>query len=157
MSGYSAFGTVWGVSTGISALDLTTNPSTWDYIGDLTNISGPSLTVDTIDVTAHDSADSFREYAAGVIDGGDLTLEGNFIDAAGGVEITDLIDTRDIVSHIVKFPTTGTSTEVNYESWLFTGAVVNFETQAPHDGKIGFNASVKLSGKPFLTSTYTSG
>ena len=158
MAGESAFGTAFGVSTGVSALDLSTRPSTWNYIGDLTNISGPSISVDTIDVTAHDSADAAREFVAGVIDGGDITLEGNFTDAASGEELTDLIDTRSIISFIVKFPTTGThaTSTVNMEAWLFTGAFVGLETDAPFDGKIGFSASVKLSGKPFLTSTYTS-
>ena len=158
MAGYSAFGTLLGVATSMSVLDLTTRPKSteWNDFGDLTNIGGPNISVDTIDVSAHDSADGFREFVAGVIDGGDISFEGNFTDAASGVEITDLIDTRAIVSFRVRFTTTGTSTGTNWDTWLFTGALVNFETEAPFDGKIGFNAGVKLSGKPFLTSTYTS-
>ena len=157
MAGYSAFGTALGISTEMSALDLTTNPSTWDYIGELTNIGGPSISVDTIDVTTHDSTDGFREFVAGVIDGGDITLEGNFTDAGSGDELIDLIESRAVVSYIVKFPTTGTHpTVVNHESWLFTGSFTNFETEAPFDGKIGFTAGIKLSGQPFLTSLYAS-
>ena len=155
MSGYSAFGTLLGVATSRNVLDLTTRPSSWTYIGELTNIGGPSITVDTIDVSAHDSADAFREFTAGLIDGGDVSFEGNFIDADDGVEITDLAETREIISFCVRFPTTGTSTEMNYDTWLLTGALVNFETEAPFDGKIGFTGNVKVSGKPFLTSTYT--
>lgn len=158
MAGESAFGTVFGISTAMSAVCTTSRPSTWAYIGDLTNIGGPSISVDTIDVTAHDSADSAREFVAGVIDGGDITLEGNFTGSTHAEDFIDLIETRTNVSYIVKFPTTGThlTSTVNYESWLFAGPFVSFETEAPFDGKIGFSAGVKLSGKPIFTSTYTS-
>jgi len=32
--------------------------------------------------------------------------------------------------------------------------VNSFETDAPHDGKISFSGGLKLTGKPYLTSTY---
>jgi predicted secreted protein len=155
MAGHSALGTLLGISTsGSSELSLTVIPTSWDYIGAVTNVGGPSLMVDTIDVTAHDSADAAREYVAGVIDGGDINIEGNLVDAASGQELTELIDTRETVCFCVKFPTTGTVADA-YDTWLLAGAVVGFETQAPFDGKLGFTAGIKLSGKPFLTSTYT--
>ena len=158
MAGHSAFGTLLGVATSASVMDLSTNPACstgWTDIVNLTNISGPSISVDTIDVTAHDSADGFREFTAGVIDGGDITLEGNF--TSTGIEIKDLADLREIIGFRVRFTTTGTSPNVvNYDTWLLTGSMVSVETGAPHDGKIGFSAGVKLSGKPFLTSTYSS-
>lgn len=155
MAGYAAYGTVLGYSTARQTLDLTTAPTEWDYIGELTNIGGPSITVNPIDVTSHDSADAYNEFVAGLIDGGDVTLDGNLVSAAAGNEMVDLSNERIVACFYVKFPTTGTSTSaVSYDSWLFTGIANAFETDAPHDGKIGFSAGIKLSGKPFLTSTY---
>ena len=151
MSGISAYGTLLGVSPGMSSLSLTTMPSTWDYIGQLTNISGPSVAADSIDVTSHDSTGGHRQFVAGVIDGGDLSFEGNLLTAAAGDELMDLAEIRDNVCFYDKFPTAAGSTGW---AWLFAGAVNSFETQAPHDGKIGFTASVKLTGQPFMTSTY---
>ena len=152
MSGLSAYGTLLGVSTGMSSLSLTTMPSTWDYIGQLTNISGPSVAADTIDVTSHDSTGAYRQFVAGLLDGGDLSLEGNLLTAGAGDEILDLAETRENVCFYVKFPTAAGSTGW---AWLFAGAVNSLETQAPHDGKIGFTASIKLTEQPFMTSTYT--
>ena len=157
MAGHSAYGTLLGTATSASMLDLTTNPSSWTYIGDLTGIGGPNMSVDTIDVTAHDSTGGFREFVAGLIDGGDITFEGNLLTAAAGDEIIELAEERANVLFIVKFPTSGTivADANNREAWLLAGSVVGFETNAPHDGKIGFSASIKLTGQPFLTSTYT--
>jgi predicted secreted protein len=152
MSGISAYGTLLGVSTGMSSLSLTTMPSTWDYIGQLTNISGPSVAVDSIDVTSHDSTGGYRQFVAGLIDGGDLSLEGNLLTAGAGDELLDLAETRENICFYVKFPTAAGSTGW---AWLFAGAVNGLETQAPHDGKIGFTASIKLTEQPFMTSTYT--
>ena len=158
MAGHSAFGTLLGVATSVNTLDLTTNPSSWTYIGNLTGIGGPSLSMDTIDVTAHDSPDGFREYVAGVIDGGDISLEGNLVDSGSGEELTDLIDTREVIGFCVRFASSATSTDaLNYDTWLFTGAMVGFETDAPFDDKIGFSASIKVSGKPYLTGAYATG
>lgn len=151
MAGLSAYGTLFGVSTGMSILDLTTNPSTWDYIGELTGISGPAVSADTIDVTTHDSANGYREFVVGLIDGGDITLEGNLLTAGAGDELLSLAETRDNVCFRVKFPTAAGSTGWD---WLLAGSVNSFETDAPHDGKIGFSAGVKLTGQPFMTSTY---
>ena len=155
MAGYSAFGTKLGYSTAMTSLDLTTKPSTWDYIGEITNVGGPSISVNTIDVTSHDSPDAYNQFVAGLIDGGDITLEGNLVSAAAGNDIVDIANERATVCFYVKFPTTGTSASaVSYDSWLFAGVANSFETDAPHDGKIGFTAGIKLDGKPFLTSTY---
>jgi predicted secreted protein len=153
MAGKSAYGTLIGYSTEYQVLDLSTAPVSWDYLGEVTNIGGPSVTVDTIDVTSHDSStDAYREFVASLIDGGDITIEGNLIDAAAGNEIVDLLNERISACWRVQFPTAAGSTGFD---WLFAGILNNFETDAPHDGKISFSAGVKLTAKPVLTSTYS--
>ena len=155
MAGRSAFKTVFGYSTAQSSIKINSTStdigSTWDYIGELTNIGGPSLSVDTVDVTSHNSTDAFREFTAGVIDGGDISLEGNVISAAAANALTELSVDRAVVTFRVQFPTSAGSTG---HDWLFCGIANSFETDAPFDGKIGFSAGIKLTEKPFLTSTY---
>ena len=74
MSGLSAYGTIFTLgSTGTTGI-----------IGNLTNISGPGITADTIDVTSHDSTGGYRQFIAGLIDGGEISLEGNLVTAAAG-------------------------------------------------------------------------
>ena len=138
MSGYSAFGSFFCLGT----------TSTAQAVANVSNISGPGVTADTIDVTSHDSADTFREYVAGVIDGGEVTLEGNLISAAAGNTILTELTARTSTTCSVIM-----STEAN-AFWTFDGIVTNFETQAPYDGKLGFNASIKVTGKPTLAAQH---
>jgi len=155
MAGYSAFGTVFGYSTAQSTILINSTSteigSTWDYIGEITNIGGPTLSVDTIDVTSHNSTDAFREYAAGLIDGGDISLEGNVVSASAANSLIGLSEDRAVVTFRIKFNMPSGSTG---NDWLFCGIANSFETDAPHDGKMGFSAGIKLTEKPYLTSTY---
>ncbi len=41
------------------------------------NITGPSITADQVDVSALDSTDAWKEFIAGLIDGGEVTIEQN--------------------------------------------------------------------------------
>ena len=132
MAGLSAYGTIFAIGT--------TNST--GLIANLTGISGPSISADTIDVSSHDSADAYRTFVVGLIDGGEISLEGNLITAAAGNRIMTVINDRTTQACIVKFP--------NAVKWTFAGIPTGFETDAPHDGKIGFSASVKVSGKPTL-------
>ena len=141
MSGLSAFGTIFTLgSTGSTGV-----------IGNLTGISGPGISADTIDVTSHDSTNGYRQFVAGVIDGGEVTLEGNLLTAGAGDEMLELAETRANVCFRVKFPTASGSTGWD---WLFAGSLNSFETDAPFDDQVSFSAGVKLTGQPFMTSTY---
>src|SRR3972149_4510747 len=61
-------------------------------VANITNIRGPGLKADTIDLSAHDSASAYRDKGAGLLDAGQVTLDINFDpnaathkNAAGGV------------------------------------------------------------------------
>ena len=134
MAGLSAFGTIFTLgSTGSTGV-----------IGNLTGISGPGISADTIDVTSHDSSAGYRQFVAGLIDGGEISLEGNLLTAAAGNAFMTAINARSTTACSIIFPTIG--------KWTFSGIAVGFETDSPHDGKIGFSASVKVTGQPTLSS-----
>jgi len=88
-------------------------------------------------------ASPYREYVGGLIDGGEVSLEGNLFVLADAEEIKDAIDDREVFGFEVEFPTG--------DIWEFDGFMSGFETSAPHDGKLGFSASVKISGQPTLS------
>ena len=137
MAGYSAFGSIFCLGT----------TSTDQAVGSLTNIGGPGVSADTIDVTAHDSADAFREFVAGVLDGGEVSLEGNLVSASAGDTILTELTERTSTTCVIQY-----STAVN-ACWKFEAIVTGFETDAPFDGKLGFTASVKVTGKPTFAAT----
>ncbi len=121
-------------------------------IAELTNIGGPRLSADTIDVTSHDSADGYREFVSGLKDGGEVTIEGNFIPGnAGQAALVDDLDDGSKDEYTITLPAVMATT------WTFNAVVTAFECSAPYDDKASFTATLKISGKSTLGVTYATG
>ena len=135
------------MTSAIAAYGLTL---TWNSVAlaEVKNVSGPGISFDTIDVTHYTSASQMREFIAGFGDGGDVTVEGNFIasDATGQIAfIADAIakTVREvIITHTVSAIT-----------WTFDAMVTGFEPTFPMEGGLGFTATLKVSGVPVLGVT----
>jgi hypothetical protein len=122
-------------------------------IAELTNIEGPSLSATWKEVTTHDSADGYREFVQATREGGSVTIEGNFYpgDTTGQAGlITDLAQGT-VQSFLITFPSATGAT------WAFSGVVGSLQTLAPHDGKMGFKATLKISGKPVFGMSASAG
>ena len=131
-SGYPAFGT----------------QLTWDSgdILELTSISGPSESADDIDMTSHDSADSFKEFIAGLRDGGEISFEGNFIpsDSTGQIAMHTDFQAGSTKAWVITFPSSLGSLSGN-------GHIKAFDFSFPNDTQIAISATIKVTGKPTLT------
>ncbi len=126
----AAFGTVLTVGTAVA---------------ELTSISGPSISMDTIDVSSHDSADRAREFVAGMIDGGEVSVEGNLTSANSAAALLALMAAGTVtVGATIAFPDPPNLT------WTFDCLVTAVSTDAPYEGKISFSATLKISGLPGL-------
>ena len=160
MAGFSALGTVLRVSTAGGTL---ASNSTRSGIAELTNISGPTMGADEIDVSSHDSTGSYRSFVSGFLDAGEISLEGNLTVDGGVGTLVDYFNARGTHHFHVLFPATGTSTGLNanqsghYLRWIFSGQITGVETAAPYDDKASFSATVRVSGQPFLVSSSSSG
>jgi len=119
-------------------------------IAEITNITGPEMSLETIDVTSHDSANDFREFIGGLLDGGEVQIEGNFIagDTSGQIGLqTDLL-AKTVQTFVLTFPTSVTAT------WTFTALVTRFKpSDFPMDDAQRFSATLKITGKPVLAIT----
>jgi predicted secreted protein len=113
-------------------------------VAEVTSISGPNFSADSLDVTTHGSADRYREFIQGLRDGGEVSIEGNYTTASSALMVTQL-NTSTAVTVTVDLPTTPSVTR-------FTASVIStgFSTEAPVDGVIPFTATFKVSGKPSL-------
>jgi len=120
-------------------------------IAEITNLSTPELSLETVDVTSHDSQDesgiSFREFVGTVHDGGEVSMEGNFKagDTNGQVALLGDMLAKTKQAFVITFPTEITAT------WSFNGFVTKFKAgDYPVDGKATFTATIKITGKPTL-------
>ena len=128
MAKYSAFGTA-----------LKKGGVTYAQV---TNISGPGLSLDTQDVTSHDSAGAWEEVVGTILRSGEITLEivydpanATHKYAAGGL-LYDLVSRTAIALSLV-FPGAVT--------WSFNALVTGFEPSAPVDGALTASVTLKLT------------
>jgi len=114
-------------------------------IAELTNIDGPGLTVPTVDATAHDM--DWAEHLGGIPDGGEVTIEGNYLPASATQGATTGLLSNvgaGAIDFKVIFPDTAATT------WEFSALVTGFTPRGPVADKLSFSATLKLTGQPTL-------
>ena len=128
--GGAAFGTVLTVGTAVA---------------ELTSISGPSISMDTIDVSSHQSPSRARQFVAGMIDGGEITVEGNLTGANSAAALLALMAAGTVsAAATIVFPAPTSLT------WTFSCLVTSVSTDAPYEDKAAFSATLKITGLPTL-------
>lgn len=135
MAKYSAFGTLFKRSS--------------TTIANVSNISGPGLSLDTTDVTSHDSTGGWEEVVGTILRSGEVTLDlvydpnaATHKYASGGL-LYDL-GSRTSQTYSIVFSSNPTVT------WSFTAFVTGFEPGAPVDGALTASVKLKLTGQPTL-------
>ncbi|MGS4883459.1 phage tail tube protein [Roseibium sp. MB-4] len=104
-------------------------------------ISGPGLSRDAVDVTDMASLGGWREFAGGLKDPGEVSLDLEF--DPDGPDVTSLLaDIHEDTPGYYKivFPDT--------TEWGFPAFVTGYEPTAPLDDKMTASVTFKLSGQP---------
>lgn len=114
-------------------------------IAKLTSVTGLDISADEIDVTTHDSADGYRQFEQGLKDAGSVEIEGILDLSASQVALKTLLDSGAVAVMKIDFPD-------DLGHWDFSGFITALSTDAPIDDKISFSASIKVTGKPTLSS-----
>lgn len=117
--------------------------SAWTAIAEVTNISGPGMTRDLIEVTSLDSTGGYREFIAGFRDGGNVVLSMNYTRASLDEFLADF--ESDVIQNYEIVLPDGTSIE-------FEGYVQEFPLTIPTDAQITLEATIKVSGQPTINS-----
>jgi predicted secreted protein len=138
MAGVDAFGIK------LERSDMETVPA-FAPIAHVTNLSGPEIERETYDVTAHDSADGWREFVGGLKDGGEVSVEVNYDPRDHDTLVSDFEDDapRD---YRMTFPA-----QAGGGSWAFKAILTGFKQEAPVDEKFSGELTFKVSGKPTIT------
>jgi len=122
--------------------------STYVAIGQVKDISGPGTVRGTIEVTDHDSS-GWREFVAGLRDGGDVTFTVGYDNAntQHAALLTsmgsDVVPTWELTLNM----TSGTAI------WTFAGQVTAFNASTPVEGENTIDITIKVSGAATLTVT----
>lgn len=117
-------------------------------IAEVTNLSGPSLSSEPLDVTHHGSPSGWREFIGGLKDGGEITAEANYIPADptqdGATGVLKALKAQSIDNYKLIFPDSANT------EFLFAALVTGFEPSAPVDGKLAKSTTFKITGSPTL-------
>jgi predicted secreted protein len=114
-------------------------------VSELTSVAAPNYSADTIDTTTHNCTDKFRTFVKGLIDAGEIPVEGNFSYTEYAVVYAAMVTTTQ-QSIAITIPTSPSVT-----TFACNGYVTGLECDDPHDDKVSFTATCKISGKPVLT------
>ncbi|MGW4030745.1 phage tail tube protein [Streptomyces sp. NPDC004838] len=136
MAGIDAFGVAFARGDGAV-------PEVFTAIAHVTNVGGPGLSRNTIDVTTHQSPDAWMEFIGGLKDGGEVSLDINYDPADHDQLIADF-DDKDPRSYRLVFPDPAQTT------WTLKSVMTGFEPSAPVDDKLSAALTFKVSGKPVL-------
>lgn len=111
-------------------------------IAQVTSISGPGISLDTVDVTEHDGS-GWEEVVPTILRSGEVTLEIAYDPAdtthknASGGLLYDLVQRASSV-YTLTFPSS--------HSWSFSAYVTGFEPSAPVDGALTASVTLKITG-----------
>lgn len=112
-------------------------------IGNVRAIKGPGITLDTSDVTAHDSTGAWEEVVATILRSGEVTIEMAYDPANAQVKnavggLLYLLTTRASANFTITLPSTA--------AIVFQAFVTGFEPDMPHDGALMASLKLKPTG-----------
>jgi predicted secreted protein len=141
-SAFHAFGTLLKIGDGGS-------PETFTTIAEVTTLSMPKLSHETIEVTNHSSTEGWREFIPGLKDGGEFTATINYLPTDNTHN-----NTSGLLYHL-----SATNSRSNYQIvmanalasvWAFAALVTAFEADPPLDAQMSATVTFKVTGKPTL-------
>lgn len=134
------YGTYFATGNGAS-------PEIFTIMGEVTAITPPGWSRDTVEATHEQSPGAHREFIAGLADAGEVSMDINYV--PGGLSAAALEAEKAL---------TGPSALINRRITFPDGSYVTFaailtgvETDAPLDDKMSASVTLKVSGVPTFT------
>lgn len=122
---------------------LSTDPSTYTALAEVLSVTPPSISVETIDATHMGSDDGFREFIASLKDGGEVTVNLNYVEASATLLQTLVL--AGVEGFKITFP--GSST------YTFSGIPTAFTfDDVVIDDKVAMSLTIKVTGKPVFAA-----
>lgn len=118
------------------------SPEVWTPWGQVTNVTPPGMQRDSIDASHSQSPDQWREFIAGMKDGGEVSLELTFAPANDTTE--DIFE-----EFALDGPSATKPRKITFPDgsiWEFSAFVTGFEPEAPFDDKMVATVTLKVTG-----------
>lgn len=127
------------------------SPEDYVTILGIKSISGPSITRDTHDTTVMTSPGGWREFIGGLKDGGEVSFTANWLPRdTTQTDLQDEFDKDSCESRSnwrIVVPACPGEPEVYLE---FAGVLTGQNIEIPMDDLMGFEGTIKVSGRPTL-------
>ena len=138
----------YGVKFSIS----TDDGSTYSEIGEITDLTPPSISKDTIETTSHGTS-GIRTYVGGLVDFGEMSVTVNLDPDVADTGAKNHVDLRalaktpndDPVASTYKFKIEYADSTASIDT--FRGVVTSYEASAPIDGVLSATFTIKVSGE----------
>ena len=117
---------------------------TWEVVSNVTSISGPNMSKDTIEVTNMSDSD-WRRFISGLKDGGNVSLSVNF-SRDGYDKLLSDFQSDGAANYEIVLP------DVDKTSLEFQGIVTEFPLEIPLDDVVTQDITVKVTGQPNIES-----
>lgn len=121
------------------------DPEVFTDVAEVTSITPPGMARDAVEATHMDSPEKWREFIAGLKDGGEVSIECNF--DPGGTDVTAWlgdINSDAVTNYKITFP--------DATEWDFAALMTGLEFGTPLDDKMTASMTYKVTGKPAFIS-----
>jgi hypothetical protein len=116
------------------------SPEVWTTVAEVFDITPPSLAREVIDTSDALPPSSWREFMPGMKDGGELSVELNFVPGAAFASLEAEMATSMIAHRRLLFP--------NGASYPFYAFVTGMQPKTPITDRMTVAAKFKVSGEP---------
>jgi hypothetical protein len=116
---------------------------------EILKLGGPNMKMDMKEVSNMGSPSTFKEFIAGLRDGGAVTFEANYI-PKDATQLNTQADLNAGVLSTWSITLPGTPGNANTCIWMFSGYVDTINPAIPLDDRITVTGSIKITGKPVV-------
>ena len=118
------------------------SPEVFTAVAEVTSVKPPNMARDAIDATHSESPEGWREFIGGLKDGGEVSLELNFVPGAATTAL--------LMAELAAAPGNKQIVFPGGQIMSFVALCTALEPDAPVDGKMTASVTYKVSGKPTL-------
>jgi predicted secreted protein len=130
--------------------DQNASPEAWVTVAEVKNITPPAYARDAQDATHTESTEGWREFVPGLKDGGEISVEMNFVPDSDTTDRIMATFNSDELQQVRILFADGSQAGQTPTCSKFTcsGVVTGFASEGPIDDVMTATVTFKISGKP---------